>query len=187
MKKILLLLVTLTFVLSGCSTMTTSEKEQKRSELNAMAEKTIAGLIEQDGKVKTEIDESVGYAVANMKLTKVPIVGAGGGEGVSFNKHKKDPIYFTVSRFDLGGGWGARSFKVLLVFQDSEVMENLNDGIWEFQAGAEASAGTASAEGSSSNLNAGFTMHVLSDGGASATVTARVIRIKVNKELTENQ
>ena len=64
-------------------------------------------------------------------------------------------------------------------------MENLNDGIWEFQAGAEASAGTASAEGSSSNLNPGFTMHVLSDGGASATVTARVIRIKVNKELTE--
>lgn len=187
MKKILLLLLTLTFVLSGCSTMTTSEKEQKRSELDAMAEKTIAGLIEQDGKVKTEIDESVGYAVANMKLTKVPIVGAGGGEGVSFNKNRKDPIYFTVSRFDLGGGWGARSFKVLLVFQDREVMENLNDGIWEFQAGVEASAGTASAEGSSSNLNAGFTMHVLSDGGASATVTARVIRLKVNKDLTENQ
>ena len=185
MKKILLLLLTLTFVLAGCSTMTVAEKEQKRNELDAMAEKTIAGLIEQDGKVKTEIDESVGYAVANMKLTKVPIVGAGGGEGVSFNKHKKDPIYFTVNRFDLGGGWGARSFKVLLVFQDRDVMERLNDGIWEFQAGAEASAGTASAEGSSSNLNAGFTMHVLSDGGASATVTARVIRLKVNKELSE--
>ena len=94
MKKILLLLLTLTFVLAGCSTMTVAEKEQKRNELDAMAEKTIAGLIEQDGKVKTEIDDSVGYAVANMKLTKVPIVGAGGGEGVSFNKHKKDPIYF---------------------------------------------------------------------------------------------
>ena len=185
MKKILLLLLTLIFVLSGCSTMTTSEKEQKRNELDAMAEKTIAGLIEQDEKVKTEIDESLGYAVANMKLTKVPIVGAGGGEGVSFNKNRKDPIYFTVSRFDLGGGWGARSFKVLLVFQDRDVMERLNDGIWEFQAGAEASAGTASAEGSSSNLNPGFTMHVLSDGGASATVTARVIRLKVNKELSE--
>ena len=86
MKKILLLLLTLIFVLSGCSTMTTSEKEQKRNELDAMAEKTIAGLIEQDEKVKTEIDESLGYAVANMKLTKVPIVGAGGGEGVRLIK-----------------------------------------------------------------------------------------------------
>jgi hypothetical protein len=28
-------------------------------------------------------------------------------------------------------------------------------------------------------------MHVLAEGGASATATARVIRVKVNKELTE--
>ena len=62
----------------------------------------------------------------------------------------------------------------------------MKDGTWEFQAGAEASAGTVSAEGSSSNLaNKGFTTYVLSDGGASATVTARVIKISVNHELTE--
>ena len=186
MKKILLLLVTLTFVLAGCSTMTTSEKEQKRSELDAMAEKAIAGLVEQDAKIQAELDQSLGYAVANMKLTKVPIVGAGGGEGVYLDKSTQQRIYFTVSRFDLGGGWGARSFKALLVFNTEEAAERLKGNVWEFQAGAEASAGTASAEGSSSNLNTGFTMHVLSDGGASATVTARVIRIKMNKELTEN-
>ena len=185
MKKILLLLVTLTFVLAGCSTMTTSEKEQKRSELDDMAAKAIAGLVEQDAKIQTEIDQSLGYAVANMKLTKVPIVGAGGGEGVYVDNNTQERIYFTVSRFDLGGGWGARSFKALLVFDTEEAAERLRGNMWEFQAGAEASAGTASAEGSSGNLNTGFTMHVLSDGGASVTVTARVIRIVVNEELTE--
>lgn len=186
MKKILLFLIGATIIISGCSTMTSAEQEQKRSELDAMAEKAIAGLVEQDPGIQKELDESLGYAVANMKLTKVPIVGAGGGEGVLFNKTTKRNMYFTVSRFDLGGGWGARSYKALLVIQSQEVMERLEDNIWEFQAGVEASAGTASAEGSSGNINAGFTMHVLSDGGASATATARVIRIKINKELTEN-
>ena len=173
MKQILLFLIGATIIISGCSTMTTSEKEQKRSELDAMAAKAIAGLVEQDAKIQAELDQSLGYAVANMKLTKVPVVGAGGGEGVYVDKSTQQRTYFTVSRFDIGGGWGARSFKALLVFNTEDAGERLKGNIWEFQAGAEASAGTASAEGSSSNLNAEFTMHVLSDGGASATVTAR--------------
>jgi len=185
MKKPLVLLMVMLLVTTGCSTMTTTEKVQKRGELDAMAEAAIAGLIEQDPGIKTEIDKSLGYAVANMKLTKVPVVGAGGGEGVFVNNKTQQRTYFTVRRFDLGGGWGARSYKALLVFESQKVMDRVEGGVWEFQAGAEASAGTASAEGSSSDLNKGFTMHVLSDGGASATVTARVIRTKVNKKLME--
>jgi len=185
MNKSLALLMLMLLLISGCSSMTTTEREQKRVELDAMAEAAIAGLIEQDPGIKTEIDQSLGYAVANMKLTKVPVVGAGGGEGVFVDKQTGLRTYFTVSRLDIGGGWGARSYKALLVFESQKVMDRANNGVWEFQAGAEASAGTVSAEGSSSDLNKGFTMHVLSDGGASATVTARVIRIKVNKKLME--
>jgi hypothetical protein len=55
----------------------------------------------------------------------------------------------------------------------------------EFQAGAGASAGAAAAEGSTSDFNKGFKLHVLSYGGASATVTVRVIRIEINNTLTE--
>lgn len=185
MKKILLTVISVVFVLGGCSTMTVDERDQKRSDIDAMAEAAIAGLIEGDSKVQSELDASVGYAVANMKLTKVPVVGAGGGEGVLIDKDTQQRIYFNVTRLDLGGGWGARSYKVLLAIDDQEILDRFKNGTWEFQAGAEASAGTASAEGSSSDLAQGFTMHVLSDGGASATVTARVIRIKVNKALTD--
>ena len=185
MKESLALLMIMLLVTAGCSTMTAAEKMQKRGELDAMAEAAIAGLIEQDLEIKTEIEQSLGYAVANMKLTKVPVVGAGGGEGVFVNKQTGQRTYFTVSRFDIGGGWGVRSYKALIVFESQKVMERAKDGVWEFQAGAEVSAGAAGAEGSSSDLNKGFSMHVLSDGGASATVTARVIRTKVNKKLMQ--
>lgn len=185
MKAIYISLLTL-LIATGCSTLTIEEKQAKRAELDEMADKAIAGLIEQDASIETKMEESLAYAVANMKLTKVPIVGAGGGEGVFVDNKTQRRIYFNVTRLDIGGGWGARSFKVLLLFNSEEMVARMEKkNVWEFQAGAEASAGTVSAEGSSSDLNADFTMHVLSDGGASATVTARVIRIQVNSALTE--
>ena len=185
MKKLLIILSVL--MISACSSMTTAEKNTKRSQLDEMAATAIVGLVEQDATLQQKIDDSLGYSVANMKVTKVPVVGAGGGEGVFVNKKTNKRIYFTVSRFDIGGGWGARSYKILLLFETQEMMERLQNGTWEFQAGVEASAGTAAAEGSSGALIEGYTVHVLSDGGASATATARVIRIKVNSELTDNQ
>ncbi len=185
MKKLYILLVAITYVITGCATLTTSEKEQKRSEINAMAKKAIAGLIEQDATLEQELNDSLGYAVANMKVTKVPIVGAGGGEGVFLNKKTQQRTYFNVSRFDIGGGWGARSYKALLVIKSKEAVDRISNGTWEFQAGVEASAGTTAAEGASGGSNEDFTVHVLSDGGASATATARVIHIKVDEDLSK--
>ena len=186
MKNSLALFICMLFAFTGCSTMTVAEKNEKRSALDAMADTAIAGLIEQDANIKTEMDQSIGYSVANMKVTKIPLVGAGGGEGVLVNKKTNKRSYFTVKRFDIGGGWGARSYKLLIVINSQEILDKLENGTWEFQAGAEASVGTAAAEGSSSDLNEDFSSYVLSDGGASATVTARFIRIKINNELTNN-
>ena len=185
MKKIPIMLISLFLVITDCSSLSVSERETKRNQLDEMAAATIASLVEQDTALQQKIDDSLGYSVANMKVTKVPIVGGGGGEGVFVNKKTNKRIYFTVSRFDIGGGWGARSYKILLLFETQEMMDRLHNGTWEYQAGVEASAGTAAAEGSSGGLNEGYTVHVLADGGASATATARVIRIKVNSELTE--
>ena len=185
MKKIPILLISLLFVITACSSLSISERETKRNQLDEMAATAIASLVEQDTALQQKIDDSLGYTVANMKVTKVPVVGGGGGEGVFVNKKTNKRIYFTVSRFDIGGGWGARSYKILLLFETQEMLDRLQNGTWEYQAGVEASAGTAAAEGSSGALTEGYTVHVLADGGASATATARVIRIKVNSELTE--
>jgi lipid-binding SYLF domain-containing protein len=176
--------VNILLLITSCSSMSVSEKESKRHELDEMAMAAVSGLIENDSSLQQSIDDAPAYAVANMKVTKVPIVGAGGGEGVFVDKKTNERIYFTISRFDIGGGWGVRSYKILLILNSAKVIKRFRNGTWEFQAGVEASAGTASAEGSSGGGDEGYTVHVLSDGGASATATARVIKLKVNKELS---
>ena len=121
---ILLGMIALISVSTGCSTMTPEEQDAKRKALDAMAEETIARLIEQDPSVQQELDESLGYMVADKKVTKVPIVGAGSGEGVLIDKSSDKPIYITVGRFDVGGGWGVRAFKILVITKSQEILES---------------------------------------------------------------
>ena len=184
MKIIRTLLMCFLLVISSCTSLTSTEQDEKRSELDAMAADAITRLIEQDSSLKAKIDAAPGYAVGNMKLTKVPIVGGGGGEGVMIEKNTLNRYYFTITRADLGGGVGARSFKILFIFETQKIVDAWKTGTWKSMAGAEASAGTASAEGAASGN--GFSMHILSEGGASATATARIMRVKLNKELTNN-
>lgn len=184
MKTALSLCVCILVFVTGCSTMTTTEITSKRNELDSMATKAVEALKQKETDLQGKLDKSLAYAVANMKVTKVPVVGAGGGEGVLVIKKTQERIYFTVSRFDIGGGWGARGYKALMVFNDPKILDAWKDGKWIFEAGAEASAGSAAAAGSSASGDKGFTMHILAEAGASATATARVIRVKVNKDLT---
>lgn len=182
--KAILFIFGLSMMLGGCAALTPSEIEQKQETLDTMAAKAIEGLIKEDPALKVELDKAVGYAVANMKLTKVPVVGAGGGEGVLVDAKTQERRYFTVSRFDLGGGWGVRSYKALMVIHSEKVLEEFKGGSWKFESGAEASAGTAATEGSALTKKKQVTMHVLADGGASATVTVRVVHANIDDALT---
>jgi hypothetical protein len=89
-----------------------------------------------------------------------------------------------MARFDVGGGWGARSVRPVLIFQDEKKFKDFIDGVWEAQAGAEAAAkvGEAGAAGGAGSGdvpgNKGYTVHLITDAGVSATVTAGVIRVK---------
>lgn len=146
-------------------------------------ERTLTDLYKQEPKAKESIANSVGYVVMNNKITKIPIVGAGSGYGVAINTKTGEKTYIKMARFDVGGGWGARSVRPVLIFQDEKKFKDFIDGVWEAQAGAEAAAkvgetGAAGGGGSSGVGDKGYSVHMITDAGVSATVTAGVIRVK---------
>jgi len=184
--QIRFLIILSTFIFfTGCSTMSLQEKEKARSSIETMAEKTLKEAIAKRPIIQERLDNALGYAVGNIKVTKVPVVGAGGGNGLFVDLKDDERRYLKITRIDIGGGWGAKSYKVIVIINSEKIMDEFRSGVWNFEAGAEMAAGTVGAEGSSSNLiDRGFRLYRVLDGGASATVTARLIRVKIDQELT---
>ncbi|KPJ94637.1 MAG: hypothetical protein AMJ55_06080 [Gammaproteobacteria bacterium SG8_15] len=126
--------------LTGCAGVPGETGSEQAETMDALVERTLSDLYEQEPDTKEAIANSVGYVVASTKITKIPIVGAGSGYGVAINTKSGEQTYLKMARFDVGGGWGARSLRPVLIFQDETKFRKFIDGVWEAQAGAEAAA-----------------------------------------------
>lgn len=150
--------------------------------IDALVERTLADLHKREPKIREAIVNSVGYAIASTTITKVPIVGAGSGYGVAIHTKSGEKTYLKMARFDVGG-WGARSLRPVLIFQDEKRFKDFINGEWRAQAGAEAAAkvgeaGAAGGAGTAASDDKGYTIHLVTDAGVSATATVGVIRVK---------
>lgn len=168
---------------SGCTSVPGETEDEQVETIDALIERTLSDLYKQSPETKKEIAQSVGYIVMNNKVTKVPMVGAGAGYGVAINTKTDERTYLRMARFDVGGGWGARSVRPVLIFQDEAIFKDFIDGKWEAQAGAEAAAkagdaGVAGGAGSGNLINKGYSIYMITDAGVSATATAGIIRVK---------
>jgi len=94
------------------------------------------------------------------------------------NKNTGKRTYLKVTRADIGGGVGVRSFKVIAVTTNEKLVAEAEKGKFSFKVGAEAAAGDASAAGSSDNARDDVQIYTIAEGGASATFTVQVIHFK---------
>ena len=180
LPSVLLLLFT---VLLGCAGIPGSTGEEQAEGIDDLVQRTLADLDKQEPKASAAIASSVGYAVMNNKITKIPLVGAGSGYGVAINTQTGEKTYIRMVRFDVGGGWGARAVRPVIVFRDEKIFKDFIKGAFVAQAGAEAAAkagetGAAGGAGSGDIGDQGYAVYLITDAGVSATVTAGVIRVR---------
>lgn len=167
-------------LLFSCSTLSPEGEGPAQAELDAMSEKAINALLETKPELQGLLDKSVGYAVVNMTITKIPVIGTGAGYGVVIDKRNNMRSYIQVSQLEVGGGMGAEKFKVLIVFSDEKLVDRAARGTWHYEAGADAVAGSDSAEAGTSKADkdSGYKAFKLSESGACVRVTVRVARAK---------
>ncbi|AUM11876.1 lipid-binding SYLF domain-containing protein [Ketobacter alkanivorans] len=176
-------LLFMSVILSGCASIPGDTGAEQAETMEALVKRTLADLYKQEPATKEQVENSVGYVIASNKITKVPVVGAGSGYGVGINRKTGEKTYLRMVRFDIGGGWGARSVRPVMIFQDEAKFKDFIDGEWEAQVGAEAAAkmGDAGAAGGSGTGDMadekGYTLHFITDAGVSATATAAIIRV----------
>lgn len=169
-------LVLFIFLLPGCAGMNLEEQQAKRAELDEMGERTITKLLELQPGAQEALSDSIGYTVIDMRVTKVPVFGGGSGLAVTVDKRSGQNSYAKVSQFEVGGGLGAKSFKVVVFFMDENLLDKAITGAWHFEAGAELSAGAAGTEGKISKEGKGYLAFKIPESGAAATITVLVAR-----------
>ena len=121
------------------------------------------------------------HALVHQTTTKVPLVGGGSGYGVTYDRSNDERVYYKVRRLDLGGGYGARNFRLVFLFDDREALDAFKRSGFEFRGGVEATAKAGDVGGAAEGAvgGRGFEMYTLTKGGVSATVTVRALRFSV--------
>lgn len=169
--------------LSGCASVPGDTREEQVQTIDELVDTTLVDLYKQDPATEAEIAKSSGYVIMNNKITKIPLVGAGAGYGVAINSTTKERTYLKMARFDVGGGWGVKSVRPVIIFSDEKKFSKFIKGDWSANAGVDAAAkvgdvGVAGGAGSDSvPSDKGYTIHMITDAGVAATVTAGIIRV----------
>ena len=170
--------------LCACTTIPFDERDKIRDEINQEAAETIARMVADDPEIQSELDGAVGYFAARISTTKLPVVGGGYGFAVLHDKENGTRTYLNVTRYDLGAGLGAGRYRTLVVFDTREALERFRGGTWTSAMGAESAAGTHSS-GRVTTRGDGYSLHFISDSGAAIAITARMINVSVNHDLTD--
>jgi hypothetical protein len=168
-------------IMSACAGGLVGNKEKKLAYFNSLEQDTLARLIKEQPQVKHELAESVGYAVAEKKVVKIPLIGAGGGAAVVVEKANQKRSYLRIPEIQFGMGWGGRVDRIVLIFQDVNKLRDLADGKWHAGIEAEAAAkagdvGAAGSGGTADLIKKGYSSYVLTDAGVSATATVTMLR-----------
>ncbi|MEE8105947.1 MAG: hypothetical protein V3T86_10475 [Planctomycetota bacterium] len=180
MHRAATLLFALAFV-PACASVKGSNPDEQRAHIQKLEKETLERLFKEHPEAKAMLEGAPGYAVFDTSITKIPVVGAGGGYGVVVDADPVARTYMKVREFQLGAGWGARRFQVVVIFHDAKVRDDLKDGMWNFGGGAEAAAKVgetgAAGGGGTGGGNEQFTKYVLTEAGVSLTATVNAKRI----------
>jgi len=124
MKKIIPSLLVLLVMLSGCQStgkngkpLTPVEISQQREATIKMAKTGLDALIKQNPEVKKDIDRAAGYAVFSTTNVNVVLIVVARGEGVLYDKRRKEPIFMDSLKTGEGLGAGYQDQYQVAIFK----------------------------------------------------------------------
>ncbi len=157
--------------------------ESKRVKINEVAEETLQELFANNANAKSLYDRAIGWAVFDN--TKVAFgISGGGGNGVAVSKTSGKKAYMKMGTGGVGLGLGVNKYQIVFLFQDEETLKNFIEKGWQADAGATASAGTASAEAKTNFVN-GLAIYQLTEKGLMLNADIAGTKYWLNDALNE--
>jgi hypothetical protein len=117
-------------ILSGCQStgqdgkpLTQQEIIQKREATLKMAQTGLDALLKQNPAVKKEIDAAAGYAVFNATNVNIVLIVVARGEGVLFDKRRKEPVFMQDLKTGEGLGAGYQTQYQVVIFKTTSAID----------------------------------------------------------------
>jgi len=118
------MLIICALVLAGCQStgkngkpLTPVEISQQREATIKMAKTGLDALIKQNPEVKKDVDAAAGYAVFSTTNVNVVLIVVARGEGVLYDKRRKEPIFMDSLKTGEGLGAGYQDQYQVAIFK----------------------------------------------------------------------
>ena len=117
-------------LLSGCQStgkdgkpLTQAEIVQKRQATMQMATTGLDALIKQNPKIKEDIEKAPGYAVFSTTNVNVVLIVVARGEGVLYDKRRKEPVFMQALKTGEGLGAGYQDQYQIVIFKTTSAID----------------------------------------------------------------
>lgn len=168
----------------SCSSIPQDERENTRQEITLLTESNMQKLIKNNPEAMKTSNESVGYFAGNLSAAQVAVLGAGKGIGLLKEKSTGTTTFMDIKRFDIGLGLSATNYWAIIFFQTQDALDEFKRTKKLTALSAENSIGTLG----SANVNindSNSKIFFLNEKGAALTLTASLLSVSVNTELTD--
>ncbi|TQV84407.1 YSC84-related protein [Aliikangiella coralliicola] len=141
MQRLLIFMVVLvSLVLSGCTTMSGDTPAQKRQSVLNMKNEVLTELFKLKPDTRTQVSSAPGYAVFSNVNVNIIFASFGGGYGVAKNNATGKQTYMKMGEVGLGLGAGVKDFRAVFVFHTKEAYNRFIEHGWSFGGQADAAA-----------------------------------------------
>ena len=103
--------------------LTPAEISQKREATLEMAKTGLDALIKQNPKIREEIEKAPGYAVFSATNVNIVLIVVARGEGVLYDKRRKQPVFMQALKTGEGLGAGYQSQYQIVIFKTTSAID----------------------------------------------------------------
>jgi len=159
------------------------KKDEKRQEINQMADEALAKLTGDNAGAKKLYDSAYGYAVFDNLKIAIGISG-GGGSGVAVAKDGSERTFMKMGTGGVGLGLGGQKYQVVFFFETEKAFRSFVDKGWKAETGAQAAAGKAGASAETTFHN-GLAIYKMNEAGLMASADVSGTKYWKNDKLNE--
>jgi lipid-binding SYLF domain-containing protein len=107
----------------NASTLTAEQKQQRRMDILAMKDRTLADLYKLKPEARMEINKAAGYGVFDVAGAFIVLLVTEHGAGVLIDNSTGKPTYVTMTRLGTGPGVGYEKFRSVIVFKSKKILD----------------------------------------------------------------